>query len=77
VDASILLLHIGHAKNEVEAVLTLAGLVLTLLGLGLAVWALWPRRRSNAESQRRGRVARWRALRHDEAGPPASKCSCS
>jgi hypothetical protein len=66
VDASILLLHIGHAQNEVEAVLTVLGLVLTLLGLGLAVWALWPRRQTRVWPQRTTRAARRRALREED-----------
>jgi hypothetical protein len=63
VDAA--LLHVGHAKNEVEAVLTVLGFVLTLLGLGVAVKALWPRPRPGVKTERAGRVARRRAL-HDE-----------
>jgi hypothetical protein len=72
VTVAVVLLHIGHAKNEVEVVLTIVGLVLTLLGLGLASWALWPRRRTRDDRRQPSRVARRRALREDDRSLAAS-----
>lgn len=63
--AIILLLHIGHAQDEVEVALTAIGIVFTLLGLGLAVMALWPKRAPSRSAHPRYAVRR-RALREDE-----------
>jgi hypothetical protein len=66
VTVAVVLLHIGHAQNEVEVVLTVVGFVLTLLGLGLAAWALWPRRRTRDDRRQPGLAARRRALREED-----------
>jgi hypothetical protein len=65
-------LHIGHAQNEVEVVLTVVGFVLTVASLGLAAWALWPRPRTRDDRRQPSRVARGRALREDDRSLPAS-----
>jgi hypothetical protein len=60
------LLHIGHAKDEVEVVLTILGFVVTLLGLGLAAMALWPLPRQEVNHRPRDRLRQRRALREAE-----------
>ena len=62
----ILLLHVGHAKNEIEVVLTVLGFVFTLLGLGVAAMSFWPRPRLGARKERARRVVRRRELRQSE-----------
>jgi len=73
---SALLLHVGHAANAIEAALTAIGLVASFVGLGVAVLALWPRRRTPEPGQGRksgGQLAELRRLRrarnrrHDDA----------
>jgi hypothetical protein len=65
--ALTLLLHVGHAKNELEAALTVVGFVATLVGLGVAAMALCPRRRPLPGPEPEGRAARRRALREEDA----------
>jgi hypothetical protein len=48
------LFHIGHAGNEVEVALTIFGFVVTLIGLGVAVMALWPRKKPGVTAERVG-----------------------
>ena len=62
----VLLLHVGHAKNEIEVALTVVGFVFTLLGLVVAAMALWPRPRPGARKERARRVVRRRELRQSE-----------
>jgi hypothetical protein len=65
VDACIL--HVGHAGNAVEVALTIAGFVITLVALWVAILALWPRRRPGLKTERAGRTRRRRALRGRDA----------
>jgi hypothetical protein len=65
--ALAVLLHVGHAKNELEAALTAVGFVATLVGLGVAAMALWPRTRPGVKAERTGRTERLRALREAES----------
>jgi uncharacterized membrane protein YccF (DUF307 family) len=60
------MLHIGHARNEVEAALTIIGFAITLLGLGVAAMTLWPR---SIGTERHRRTARRRALHEEEERP--------
>jgi hypothetical protein len=42
-DAALTPLHIGHATNEAEALLMLAGFAVSVLALAIAGISLWPR----------------------------------
>jgi len=60
------MLHISHARNEVEVALTVIGFGLTLLGLGIAIMALWPRT-PGRKTERIVRRQRRRTLREVDA----------
>jgi uncharacterized membrane protein YccF (DUF307 family) len=72
-----LLLHVGHAAGGAEVVLTIIGVVLTLLSLGVAVISLWPQHRSGAGTARPGRAARRRELSLVDAEPPVAESGMS
>lgn len=60
------LLHIGHARNEIEFLLTVVGFAITLLGVGVAVMSLWPRRAPGMRAEREDSVVRRRRLRAED-----------
>lgn len=57
------LIHIGHARSEIDVAFMIVGFAVTIAGLGGAIMALWPRKPSVPRTSRPGNARRHRALR--------------
>jgi hypothetical protein len=66
---ALILLHVGHATNAVEAVLTIAGVIVTMLALAVAAVSIWPR---SIPAARQDRVVRQSRSHLDEDQATAS-----